>query len=112
MPMTQPLKADGQIYRLAKDGQVHLVASGFVNPSSLTFIDDHTFWVSDINGDFIAGRRELPDGFVVSAKASRGLTQYRKLNDPLPWVERMEGGIARVALTLELPPGSELPLLS
>jgi hypothetical protein len=21
-------------------------------------------WVSDINGDFIAGKRELPDGFI------------------------------------------------
>jgi hypothetical protein len=31
--------------------------------------------------------------------------------EPHP-IERMEDGVARVALTLELPPGSELPLLS
>ena len=64
VPMTQPLKRDGRIYRLAKDGQVHLVASGFVNPMSLIFVDG-AIWVTDVNGDFIAGRRELPDGFIV-----------------------------------------------
>jgi len=26
----------------------------------------NALWVSDINGDFIAGKRELPDGFVVA----------------------------------------------
>jgi hypothetical protein len=26
---------------------------------------EDALWVTDINGDFIAGKRELPDGFVV-----------------------------------------------
>jgi hypothetical protein len=41
-----------------------LVASGFVNPSGLLFIGSH-LWVTDVNGDFIGGGRELPDGFLV-----------------------------------------------
>jgi len=27
-------------------------------------------WASDINGDFIAGKRELPDGFIVGVRPS------------------------------------------
>ena len=65
VPMTQPLKPDGLVYRVSKDGQVHVVAAGFINPGSLLFVDDRTIWISDINGDFIGGRRELPDGFIV-----------------------------------------------
>ena len=50
-----------------------------------------------------------PDGFLFSAKASRGLTQFRKLNDPVPWLERMESGLSRLGekrgVTLcQLPP--------
>ena len=50
-----------------------------------------------------------PDGFIFSAKASRGLTQFRKLNDPVPWLERMEAGLSRLGekrgVTLyQLPP--------
>jgi len=26
----------------------------------------NTLWVADINGDFIYGKRELPDGFIVT----------------------------------------------
>lgn len=33
-----------------------------------TIVDD-AVWVSDINGDFIAGKRELPEGFVVKVQA-------------------------------------------
>ncbi|HLW69247.1 MAG TPA: hypothetical protein VKS22_01355 [Candidatus Binataceae bacterium] len=63
VPQTQALKRDGKIYRV-KDGVLALVASGFVNPSGLHFVG-HRLWANDINGDFIAGMRELPDGFVV-----------------------------------------------
>jgi hypothetical protein len=62
-PQTQALKRDGKVYRVTKEGELKLVASGFVNPSGLRFIGNH-LWVSDINGDFIAGMRELPDGFL------------------------------------------------
>lgn len=68
VPQTQALKRDGKVYRVTKNGELKLVASGFVNPSGLRFIGDH-LWVTDINGDFIAGTRELPDGFLVQIDA-------------------------------------------
>jgi hypothetical protein len=64
VPMTQTLAADGKVYRVTAEGAVQLVASGFVNPTGIEFVDN-ALWVSDINGDFIAGKRELPDGFIV-----------------------------------------------
>jgi hypothetical protein len=68
VPMTQPLKADGTVLRLSKGGIPKLVASGFVNPLHLRFIGKK-LWVTDINGDFLDGRRELPDGFIVKISA-------------------------------------------
>lgn len=65
VPMTQALARDGRVYRVGDDGALTLVASGFVNPLGLEVIDG-ALWVTDINGDFIAGKRELPDGFVVT----------------------------------------------
>jgi hypothetical protein len=67
VPMGQPLAADGKIYRVSKDGHLAEVASGFVNPAGLLFVGD-ALWVTDIAGDFIGGRRELPDGFVVELR--------------------------------------------
>jgi len=64
VPMTQTLSADGKVYRIGGDGKPQLVASGFVNPAGLLIVDG-ALWVTDINGDFIAGKRELPDGFIV-----------------------------------------------
>jgi hypothetical protein len=71
VPMTQRLKPDGVIYRVTADRQLHRVATGFVNPLGLAFVGDGKLWVTDINGDFIAGKRELPDGFIVEIKPSR-----------------------------------------
>jgi hypothetical protein len=68
VPQTQPLKHDGKVYRVTKQGGLKLVASGFVNPAGVRFIGHH-LWVTDINGDFIAGGRELPDGFLVQIDA-------------------------------------------
>jgi hypothetical protein len=68
VPMTQPLKPDGTVMRLSKGGIPKLVASGFINPLHLRFIRNK-LWVSDINGDFIGGKRELPDGFIVKIGA-------------------------------------------
>ena len=68
VPMTQALATDGKLYRVTADGQPHLVASGFINPTGVLVVDD-AVWVSDINGDFIAGKRELPEGFVVKVQA-------------------------------------------
>ncbi len=64
LPMTQALQRDGRVFRVTPDGQLKLVASGFVNPLGLSFIGNR-LWVTDIVGDFIDGHRELPDGFVV-----------------------------------------------
>jgi hypothetical protein len=71
VPMTQPLNADGTVMRLSESGIPKLVASGFVNPLHLRFIG-RKLWVSDINGDFLGGGRELPDGFIVEIAASSG----------------------------------------
>ncbi len=69
VPMTQPLRADGTVMRLAGGGIPKLVAAGFINPLHLRFIGNQ-LWVSDINGDFLDGKRELPDGFIVEIAAS------------------------------------------
>ena len=66
--MTQPLATDGKLYRVTPEGELKLVAAGFVNPLGVRFVDKK-LWVSDINGDFIAGKRELPDGFIVEIRA-------------------------------------------
>ena len=67
VPMTQTLATDGKIYRVTSAGELQLVASGFFNPAGIRFLDAQ-LWVSDINGDFIAGKRELPDGFIVEIR--------------------------------------------
>ena len=68
VPMTQRVAADGKLYRVTADGQLHLVASGFLNPAGIKFVGNK-LWVTDIAGDFIGGKRELPDGFIVEIVA-------------------------------------------
>lgn len=61
---------------------------------------------------FESWRQRLPDGFTMAVKAHRGLTHYRRLRDPEPWVERFErawralGGRAE-ALLIQLHPALE-----
>ena len=64
VPMTQTLEHDGKVYRITAEGKSELVASGFINPLGLQIVDG-ALLVTDINGDFIAGKRELPDGFII-----------------------------------------------
>lgn len=64
VPMTQQLKRDAKVIRITPDGRQHPVAAGFINPMDLKFIHGRLI-VGDINGDFIAGGREVPDGFIV-----------------------------------------------
>lgn len=45
-------------------------------------------WPKD--STFLKWRTELPDGFAMSVKAHRGLSHYRRLNAPEPWIERFE----------------------
>ncbi|MGR9092916.1 MAG: hypothetical protein ACU85U_20285 [Gammaproteobacteria bacterium] len=69
VPMTQALQNDGKVFRMDAAGKLHLVASGFKNPVGMLVVDG-ALWVTDINGDFIAGKRELPDGFIVKLSRS------------------------------------------
>jgi uncharacterized protein YecE (DUF72 family) len=39
---------------------------------------------------FVGWRQRLPAGFTMSVKAHRGLTHYRRLKSPEPWIERFE----------------------
>jgi uncharacterized protein YecE (DUF72 family) len=39
---------------------------------------------------FAGWRQRLPDGFKMAVKAHRGLTHFRRLKSPEPWVERFE----------------------
>lgn len=45
-------------------------------------------WPSDTA--FAGWRQRLPAGFTMSVKAQRGLTHYRRLRNPEPWIERFE----------------------
>ena len=70
---------------------------------------NNTFYRWPKDEVFSTWHERSPEGFIFSAKASRGLTQFRKLNDPEPWLERMEAGLSRLGekrgVTLfQLPP--------
>lgn len=61
---------------------------------------------------FEGWRRRLPDGFTMSVKAHRGLSHYRRLRTPEPWVDRFERcwtalGDRREALLVQLHPAVE-----
>ena len=45
-------------------------------------------WPKDAT--FAKWRDQLPDGFTMSVKAHRGLTHYRRLSTPEPWIERFQ----------------------
>ena len=45
-------------------------------------------WPKD--STFAGWRDQLPDGFTMPVKAYRGLTHYRRLSTPEPWIERFE----------------------
>lgn len=45
-------------------------------------------WPKD--STFAGWRQRLPDGFTMTVKAHRGLTHFRRLKSPEPWVERFE----------------------
>jgi uncharacterized protein YecE (DUF72 family) len=45
-------------------------------------------WPKD--STFVGWRDQLQDGFTMSVKAHRGLTHYRRLGSPEPWIERFE----------------------
>jgi uncharacterized protein YecE (DUF72 family) len=64
-------------------------------------------WPKD--STFEGWRQRLPDGFTMTVKAHRGLTHFRRLQSPEPWVERFERcwralGDRREALLVQLHP--------
>lgn len=68
VPLGQALRPDGIVHRVTAAGKLEPVARGFINPWNLRFVGDK-LWVADINGDFIYGKRELPDGFIIGLSA-------------------------------------------
>ena len=61
---------------------------------------------------FESWHRRLPEGFTMTVKAHRGLTHFRRLREPEPWVERFERawralGDRAEALLVQLHPGLE-----
>lgn len=59
---------------------------------------------------FVSWRRRLPEGFVLSVKAARGLTHAKRLYAPEAWVQRFvscwhELGERRGVLLIQLAPG-------
>lgn len=61
------------------------------------------------NRTFASWRRRLPDGFLLSVKASRGLSHARRLHGPESWIDRIasswhELGDRRGVLLVQTPP--------
>jgi uncharacterized protein YecE (DUF72 family) len=64
---------------------------------------------------FAHWRGRLPPDFVLAVKAPRGLTHQRRLYAPERWIERISGGLARLApvrsiLLVQLSPRFEIDL--
>ncbi|BBX08119.1 DUF72 domain-containing protein [Mycolicibacterium aichiense] len=76
---------------------VELNASFYRWPKDATFAGWHT---------------RLPDGFTMTVKTHRGLSHYRRLNNPEPWIDRLERcqralGDTREAVLVQLHPDLE-----
>jgi uncharacterized protein YecE (DUF72 family) len=61
---------------------------------------------------FAGWREKLPAGFLMTVKASRGLTHARALRDPEIWIERIEHGVRQLddklgVILAQLPPKLE-----
>src|SRR5438046_641161 len=58
---------------------------------------------------FAHWRERVPDRFLMSVKAPRGLTHFSRLKSPEGWIERMKGGLNQLncrlgAVLVQLPP--------
>jgi uncharacterized protein YecE (DUF72 family) len=67
-------------------------------------------WPREVS--FASWRRRLPEGFLLSVKAPRGLTHAKRLYAPEVWVDRIarcwhELADRRAVLLVQLPPGME-----
>jgi uncharacterized protein YecE (DUF72 family) len=54
---------------------------------------NNTFYRWPKDETFDIWRQRVPASFLLSIKASRGLTQFRKLNEPEQWLTRMAAGL-------------------
>jgi peptidoglycan hydrolase-like protein with peptidoglycan-binding domain len=68
-PRDNPPPRLGRVLRIDKTGAAHIFAEGFASPLGLRFIGNRMI-VCDVNGDYIGGGIELPDGFVVEITAA------------------------------------------
>lgn len=68
-PRDQAPPRNGRVLRVGRDGKATPFAHGFASPMGLRFISRRMV-VCDINGDYIGGGIELPDGFVVEITAT------------------------------------------
>jgi hypothetical protein len=62
-PRDKPPPRVGRVLRIDRTGKAHVFAEGFASPLGLRFIGKRMI-VCDLNGDYIGGGIELPDGFV------------------------------------------------
>jgi hypothetical protein len=68
-PRDNPPTRAGRVLHIDRAGKSHVFAEGFASPLGLRFVGKRMI-VCDINGDYIGGGIELPDGFVVEITAS------------------------------------------
>lgn len=71
-----------------------------------------SFYRWPANRSFISWRRRLPDGFLLSVKASRGLTHAKRLYGPEAWIDRISSawhdlGSRRGVVLVQTAPGHE-----
>jgi uncharacterized protein YecE (DUF72 family) len=70
---------------------------------------NNTFYRWPPDEVFARWKEQLPEGFLMTIKASRVLTHNKKLNEPEPWIERMTSGVQQLGdrlgvLLVQLPP--------
>lgn len=68
-----------------------------------------TYYRWPFDATFASWRNRLPEGFLMTVKAARGLTHVKKLYAPETWIERIAGGLhvlgeKRGVLLVQLPP--------
>lgn len=73
---------------------------------------NYTYYRWPLNTTFAGWRERTPDGFCLTAKASRGLTHAGRWKSPELWLERTERGLSALAekrgvLPVQLPPDFE-----
>jgi uncharacterized protein YecE (DUF72 family) len=55
-----------------------------------------TYYRWPVEATFAGWRRRVPDGFLMTVKAPRGLTHSKRLYAPEAWLERIRRGVARL----------------